>query len=65
MATIISIMMLAAFALTAGAISLWRRGAPKKQVALMLAAALVIVGNVVLWTMPMGDNAPPLQQVPR
>jgi len=65
MAIIISIMMLAAFALVAGAINLWRRGAPKKQVALMLAAALVIVGNVVLWTMPMGDNAPPIQQAPR
>ena len=65
MATIISIMMLAAFALVAGAISLWRRGAPRKQVALMLAAALVIAGNVVLWTMPMGDNVPPLQQVSR
>ena len=65
MTTIVSIMMLAAFTLVAGAISLWRRGAPRKQVALMLVAALVIIGNVVLWTMPMGDNAPLMQQAPR
>ena len=65
MTTIVSIMMLAAFTLVAGAISLWWRGAPRKQVALMLVAALVIIGNVVLWTMPMGDNAPLMQQAPR
>lgn len=65
MATIISIMMLAALALTLGAISLWRRGASRRQFALMLVVALVIVANVVLWTMPIGDSAPPIQQVPR
>ena len=65
MAIIVSIMMLAAFALIAGAISLWRRGAPRLQVMLMLAAALVIVANVAIWTMPAGDNVPPMEKVPR
>ena len=58
-------MMLAAFALLAGAVSLWRRGAPRLQVMLMLAAALVIVANVAIWTMPIGDNAPLMSQAPR
>lgn len=65
MATIISMMMLAALALTLGAISLWRRGASRRQFALMLVVALVIVANVVLWIVPVGDNAPLTQQIPR
>lgn len=65
MATIVSIMMLAAFALVAGAISLWRRGASRRQIALMLGVALVIVANVAIWVVPMGENAPLMQQVPR
>jgi hypothetical protein len=65
MATIISIMMLAAIALIAGAIFLRRRGAPPLQIALMLAVAFVIVANVVIWTLPIGDNAPLMKQVPR
>ena len=65
MATIISIMMLAAIALVAGAISLWRRGAARLQIALMLVVALVIVANILIWTLPVGDNAPLTQQAPR
>jgi hypothetical protein len=65
MATIISIMMLAAIALIAGAIFLRRHGAPTLQIGLMLAVAFVIVANVVIWTLPVGDNAPLMQQVPR
>jgi hypothetical protein len=65
MTTIVSIMMLAAFALVAGAISLWRRGASRLQIALMLVVALVIVANVAIWIVPVGENTPLMQQVPR
>ena len=64
MATIVSIMMLAAITMVVGAIRLWRRGAARLQIALMLVVALVIVANVLIWTLPMGDNTPPAQQVP-
>ena len=65
MTTIVSIMMLAAFALVAGAISLWRRGASRLQIALMLVVALVIVANVAIWIVPVGDSTPLMSQVPR
>ena len=65
MATIVSIMILAAIALVAGAVALWRRGATRLQVVLMLVVALVIVANVAIWLVPFGDNAPLMEQVPR
>ena len=65
MATIISIMVLAVMALVAGAIYLWRRGAARLQIVLMLVVALVIVANIVIWAVPIGDSAPIMQQVPR
>ena len=65
MATIVSIMILAAIVLFVGAVGLWRRGASRLQIALMLVVALVIAANVAIWTLPVGDNAPLIQQVPR
>lgn len=53
MAAIMSIMMLTALALVAGAIYLWRNGGTKLQIGLILVLALVIAGNVFLWgTLP-------------
>ena len=49
MAAILSIMMLTALALVAGAIYLRRHGGTRMQVALMLVLAVVIVANVALW----------------
>ena len=65
MATVLSIMMLAAIALVAGAFYLWRRGASRLQVALMLVMAAVIGANIVILTLPGGGNAPPMQQTLR
>jgi hypothetical protein len=45
-----AIAMLAAFALVIGGVTLIRRRNPQKGV-LMLVMALVLVGNVVIWTM--------------
>lgn len=46
----LGIAMLAVFALTGGAIALFRRGDDRKRAWLMLAAALVLFGNVLIWT---------------
>ena len=62
MATMLSVLMLAAIALVAGAIYLWRRGAARLQVVLMLVMAAVIAANIAIWTLPGGDNAPPLDK---
>ena len=50
-ATLLSIAMLAAFGLMIGGVVLIRRGERKKGV-LMIVAAAVLVGNVLIWTVP-------------
>lgn len=47
---ILGIMMIAAFALTAGGLWLAARRRELKKGALMLVAALVLFGNVLIWT---------------
>ncbi len=46
----LSIMMLAVFALTLGGIFIFRRN--RKQGALMIVAAAVLLINVLIWTLP-------------
>jgi len=48
---LLSIMMLAVGALIWGGIVLWRRGDDKRKALLMGAAALVLLGNVLIWTL--------------
>lgn len=48
----LTIAMLAIFALVAGGIVLLRRGQDRKRGVLMLVAALVLFGNVLIWTWP-------------
>ena len=50
--TILSILMLAGIALTAGGISLIRKKRDVQRGWLMIAAAIVMFGNVVIWAMP-------------
>jgi hypothetical protein len=52
MDTVLSVMVLAAVALVAGAIFLWRRGGARKQAWLMLLAAMVMIANVLIWALP-------------
>lgn len=47
--TALAVTMIAAFLLAAGAIALVRRGERRKAVLMMVAAA-VLVGNVLIWT---------------
>ena len=49
---VLSIVMLAALALVAGAVVLWRRTGQVKQPALMVLLAVIAVLNVLIWTIP-------------
>lgn len=67
METLLSIMVLAALALLAGALYLWRRGASRLQIALMLVMVVVIAANVAILAVPVGDaalTASPKDQAP-
>jgi hypothetical protein len=48
----LSIAMLTVFALVAGGAWLIVKGGERKRGTLMLAAALVLLGNVLIWTWP-------------
>jgi hypothetical protein len=50
---ILSLLMLAGLLLTAGGIWLLVRGKDRKRALLMLAAGLVMFGNVAIWTVPL------------
>jgi hypothetical protein len=50
--TILAILMLAGFALSAGAFVIHRRG-DRKRALLMLVAALVMFANVAIWLAPL------------
>ena len=59
---ILSALMLVAVALVAGAFFQWRRDGMKKQVWLMLLLAMVMIGNVLIWTVPDKDGTAPLDR---
>jgi hypothetical protein len=50
--TMMSLVVLAAIALVLGAIALWRRG-ERLRAGLMVVAALVIAGNIAIWSVPL------------
>ena len=52
MNTILSILMLTALALVVGAVVLWRKKGLVKQASLMLVLAVVMIVNVLIWTVP-------------
>ncbi len=59
---VIWIVALAAILLLAGAFFLWRRTGEAKQPALMVLLALIAIGNVLLWTVPLADGTSPIDQ---
>jgi len=60
---VLSIMMLAALALLAGAFVLWRRTGQVKQPALMVLLAVIAVLNVAIWTVPSDSGEAPITQI--
>ncbi len=62
MTAVLSVMVLTALALVAGAVVLWRRGGTRLQIALMLVLAAVMVANVAIWTLPDASGSAPLDQ---
>lgn len=60
---VLSIVMLVAFALIAGAFAYWRRTGETKQPALMVVLALVAIINVLIWTLPDASGVSPVEQV--
>lgn len=54
--------MLAALALVAGAFVLWRKGAPRSRIVLMLLLAAIMAANVAIWTMPDATGDAPVER---
>ena len=60
---VLSILMLAALALLAGAFLLWRKTGRTKQPLLMVLLAVIAVANVAIWTVPSAGGSAPLDQL--
>lgn len=59
----LSIMMLAACALLAGAAFLWFKKGERKQAALMALLALIMIANIAIWTVPDASGDAPIDQI--
>ena len=66
---VLSITVLCAFALLAGAFVLWRKGTHAKQAMLMAILAFVMIANVAIWVGPepdpQGEPAAPASETGR
>ena len=62
LAATLSLMMLAVFALIAGALVLWRRG-ERQRPALMALLVAVLLINVGIWTLPDASGEAPAGRV--
>ena len=60
---VLSIVMLAALALVAGAFVLWRRTGEVKNPALMVLLAVIAVINVLIWMIPTEGGEAPITQL--
>jgi hypothetical protein len=56
---VLSILVLAAFALICGAMFLWRKPGMRRQALLMLALAAIALVNLAIWTVPDGEGRTP------
>ena len=59
----LSLTVLAAIALLAGAAYLWRKPGFRKQALLMIVLAVIAVINVGIWTLPDSDGQSPAGQL--
>jgi hypothetical protein len=53
----LSLAMLSALVLLGGAVWMYRKHGPNRQSVLMVIMAVVLVGNVVIWNIPVVDGA--------
>jgi hypothetical protein len=60
---VLSVVMLTAVALVAGAFVYWRRTGTVKQPTLMVLLAIIAVLNVLIWTIPTRDGTAPLDTI--
>ncbi len=60
---VLSIVVLAAFALLAGAYVLYRRTGDAKHPALMVFLAIIALANVAIWTVPDDSGTAPLERI--
>lgn len=60
--TVLSALVIAALALLAGAFFLWRRGGSMKQVSLMAVLAVIMLVNVLIWTLPYSSGQAPVDK---
>ena len=63
LSTVLSVLVLATFALVGGAIWLWNRPGMRRQAMLMLVLAGIAVVNVAIWTLPDSEGRSPIGQV--
>ncbi|WP_067682294.1 hypothetical protein [Tsuneonella dongtanensis] len=61
--TVLSLLVLAALALVAGAVWLWRKPGMRRQAMLMLVLAGIAVINVAIWTLPDDEGRSPVGQL--
>jgi hypothetical protein len=59
---VLSLVVLAAIALLAGAYWLRKRGGTTKQISLMLLLAFIMIANVLIWTIPDSAGTAPIQR---
>lgn len=59
---VLSLLMLAAFALVGGAIWQWRKRGRDLNVVLMLVLAAIMLVNVAIWVIPGPDGAAPVDR---
>lgn len=62
MGMVLSVVMLTAGALLTGAVWLWRRGGANKQAGLMAVLAVVMIVNVLIWTLPDSGGTAPVER---
>ncbi|MFN3989904.1 MAG: hypothetical protein ACK4IS_06575 [Erythrobacter sp.] len=60
---VLSLVMLTALALVAGAFAYWRRTGAVKQPLLMVLLAVIALINVLIWTIPTKDGEAPITQI--
>ena len=65
LSAVLSLTVLAALALLAGAYALWSRSGNTKQALLMVLLAVIAVANVAIWTVPDSSGNAPLEKVER